>query len=382
VLPKILFVDDEENILMAFTRGLRKQFNVETALGGEIALKLLEESGPYAVIVSDMRMPRMDGVELLALVKERYPDTVRIMLTGNSDQSTAQRAVNRGAIFRFLTKPCDTETLAAVLEIALAQYRLITAEKVLLEKTLRGTIHMLVELLSLLDPVSFGRSQRIGELSERTATKMGMEETWGLGVAAVLSHIGILTIPPSLISKVHGGAFLNSSEREIFDRVPEIGATLIRSIPRLEEVAHIVYYSHKNYNGSGFPPGELSGDAIPQGARILRAVSDFMDLVHKKSTPRAAVLDMFSRTAWYDIEVLQALKKVVEEEEQEEVAEPREVRFEELRPGMTLMAGVETLDGWLVLPQGTMLRASHFEKLKNFRRLFGIREPLVIIESS
>lgn len=193
---KILFVDDEENVLSAYTRVLRKRFLIETALGGAEALERLGTSGPFAVIVSDMRMPEMDGVQLLAKVREISPDTIRIMLTGNADQQTATDAVNKGAIFRFLTKPCEAETLGSVLQAALRQYRLVTAEKELVEQTLRGAIAMLVELLSLLDPESFGRSQRLAELSERVGLAMGLDEPWYLGVASVLCQIGVLTVPP------------------------------------------------------------------------------------------------------------------------------------------------------------------------------------------
>jgi len=102
---KVLLVDDETNVLQAYTRVLRRRFDLEVAQGGAEALESLARSGPFAVIVSDMRMPGMDGVELLAQVRERFPDTTRIMLTGNADQATAMAAVNLGAIFRFLTKP-------------------------------------------------------------------------------------------------------------------------------------------------------------------------------------------------------------------------------------------------------------------------------------
>ena len=132
---KILFVDDEENILQSIKRELRKRFEVFTACGGTEALDVLRKDGPFAVIVSDMRMPVMDGIQLLTTVKDIYPETVRLMLTGNADQETAIEAVNKGAIFRFLNKPCPTPTLAMALALAVRQYRLITAEKELLNKT-------------------------------------------------------------------------------------------------------------------------------------------------------------------------------------------------------------------------------------------------------
>ena len=101
---KVLCVDDDANILSGIQRNLRKQFELETAIGALPALKLIENGCPYAVIVSDMQMPGMNGVEFLNIVRQKYPDTVRVMLTGNADQKTATDAVNRGQIFQFLNK--------------------------------------------------------------------------------------------------------------------------------------------------------------------------------------------------------------------------------------------------------------------------------------
>lgn len=380
---KILFVDDEENVLSAYTRVLRKRFLIETALGGAEALELLRVSGPFAVIVSDMRMPEMDGVQLLAKVKEVSPDTVRIMLTGNADQQTATDAVNKGAIFRFLTKPCESEVLAEVLHAALKQYKLVTAERELVEKTLKGSIAMLVELLSLLDPESFGRSQRMAELSERVARAMGMDEPWILGIASILCQIGVLTVPPQVVEKARRGGILNSAEREIYTRVPEIGSNLIRNIPRMEEVAEVVYYAQKNVNGSGFPHNDVKESAIPLGARILRASGDYLGLLPKKPSSMATLQDMFARTTWYDMDVLQALRKVLQAETDQtpSQAEPELLTLQELEPGFQVLDNVETLNGWLVIPAGTLLRETHLEKLRNFALLTGLKEPITALRA-
>ena len=132
---KILLVDDDPNILQGYQRQLRKRFELDTVLSGREGLEAVASDGPFAVIVSDMRMPGMDGVQFLTQVRETASDTVRMMLTGNSDQQTAMDAVNEGHIFRFLTKPCNTDTFAKALEAALEQYRLITAERELLPGT-------------------------------------------------------------------------------------------------------------------------------------------------------------------------------------------------------------------------------------------------------
>lgn len=377
--PKVLLVDDEENILQAYTRVLRGKFDLDTALGGEAALEKMQDRGPYAVVVSDMRMPGMDGVAFLAWAMAQHPDTVRIMLTGNADQGTAMEAVNKGAIFRFLTKPCDSELLGQTLDLAVRQHELITAEKTLLEDTLKGAIKMLVELLSCLDPISFGRAQAMAAQAEDIAREMGMKNPWVLGIASILSQIGILTVPEGVATKIQTGNFLNSSERDLANRIPEIGADLIKNIPRLEEVADAVLYMNKNFNGTGYPPDARKGEDIPLGGRILRAVWDYERLLPKFGNPIATVRDMETRTTWYDLEVLRAFALCLERQGAEAPPPPtREISLHELRIGQVLVTGIETMDGLLVVPQGTTIGLAHLQKLRNFARLSGLREPLVV----
>ncbi|NTV75314.1 MAG: response regulator, partial [Holophaga sp.] len=176
--PKVLLVDDDPNILAAYTRTLRKRFQFDTAQGGDEALVCIRDSEPYGVILSDMRMPGMDGIQFLSRAKELSPDSVRIMLTGNADQNTAIEAVNQGNIFRFLTKPCDPDTLALSLEAGLKQYQLVTAERELVEGTLKGSLALLVDLLSIADPVAFARSQHLAPLAQKIAKAMDLESPW------------------------------------------------------------------------------------------------------------------------------------------------------------------------------------------------------------
>jgi DNA-binding NtrC family response regulator len=122
-MDKILLVDDDPSVLEALQRQFRKQFSLHTASGGEEGLTMVRVKGPYAVVVSDCRMPALDGIQLLGLVRKIAPDTVRMMLTGNNDLHTAMEAVNQGEIFRFLTKPCAPEIFSKALEDGIKQYQ-------------------------------------------------------------------------------------------------------------------------------------------------------------------------------------------------------------------------------------------------------------------
>jgi DNA-binding NtrC family response regulator len=172
IAERILLVDDDNNILDGYRRSLSREFSMETALGVEEALRLVADSGPYAVVVSDMRMPGMDGIQLLGKIKDLPPDATRAMLTGNAEIETVINAINEDSIFRFLTKPCGKEMMAKTLTAVVVQYRLVTAERNLLERTLSGTIQVLTDVLSLLNPAAFSRAERARRYIHHVVTTM------------------------------------------------------------------------------------------------------------------------------------------------------------------------------------------------------------------
>jgi FixJ family two-component response regulator len=136
MVDKILFVDDDPEILEGFQRLLRKEFVVTVASGGQEGLAAIKQDGPFAVVISDMRMPGMSGAEFLAKMRQKAPETVRMLLTGQTDMHAAIDAINEGNIFRFLTKPCRKEDLVNAINLGLAQYHSVVAEKELVKKAL------------------------------------------------------------------------------------------------------------------------------------------------------------------------------------------------------------------------------------------------------
>ncbi len=192
----------------------------------------------------------MDGIQFLAKVKEIVPDTVRIMLTGNADQSTAIKAVNDGNIFQFLTKPCPDDLFTKTLEAGIEQYRLITAEREILEKTLNGSINILTEILSVLHPDIFGHSMRLRELIQDLAKFMKISGSWEMEMAAMLSPIGYVGIPPEIIVKVQKGETLSSSEKEILAPFPELLITRIKGMT-VRDFRKILYLARRFRLGQG-----------------------------------------------------------------------------------------------------------------------------------
>src|SRR5882672_9179369 len=378
---KILCVDDDANILAGFQRTLSKQFSLDIALGPEEGLAAIKSQGPYAVVVADMQMPGMNGIQFLTKTQEQAPDTVRVMLTGNADQKTAMDAVNQGHVFRFLTKPCSPEELALVLKTGLEQYRLITAERELLGKTLNGSIKMLTDILSILDPQSFGIGQKMREYIRLFAQSLNLKQTWDLELAAMLSQVGFVTIPATVLQKSRAEHGLSGEEKDMLARVPEIGAGLLNNIPRLESVAKIIRYQNKNFDGSGFPSDKLTGEEIPIGSRILRVLGDLL-LIESKDIPRfKALTKMRQCPGRYDPKVLEAIAAAFDvflAAKPADEALTKEIAFKELRVGQVLKANVMTRDGMLIITAGTEVSQVVMEKLHNFAELSGIKEPIYV----
>src|SRR5271165_7129583 len=276
---KILLVDDDSNILEGFRRTLSREFLMETALGGEQALKLVADNGPYSVVVSDMRMPGMDGIQLLIRIKSVSPDTIRVMLTGNADMETAVNAINEGSIFRFLNKPCNKEVMAKTLTAALVQYRLVTAEKQLLEHTLSGSIQVLTEVLSLVNPTAFSRAERARRYIHHIVTKMKLGNPWQYEVAAMMSQLGCVTLAPETVEAVFNGEQLSPAEQAQYDAHPRVAYDLLSKIPRLEPIAWMIEHQNRPLSAPG--PGDFETAEMRRGAGIPRLILAYEKLIHQ-----------------------------------------------------------------------------------------------------
>lgn len=377
---RILFVDDDPNLLASCERNFRRRFSLDTAEGGEIGLAKLAERGPYAVVVADRQMPGMDGIQFLAAVKERAPDTVRIMLTGNADLEATIRVVNEGNIFRFLTKPCPPEILGKALADARAIYRLATAEKELLNKTLSGSIKLLTDILSTVDVKSFGRTEKLRGLINEVTQKAPAENAWEVHLAAMLAPIGYLTLPPETVLKARAGQILSKTEEQLMASVPDIAARLLANIPRLEGVAKIVRFQDKRFDGSGFPASDVQGEAIPWGARLLKILFDMTQLQASGLPLLKALNELQQRQGWYDPDLLAMVRSHFGGAEAEsDSGKPNiSVTVRDLAVGMVLYSDILTKDGTLVLSTGRQINEMALEKIQNFEQLSGIREPIFV----
>jgi response regulator RpfG family c-di-GMP phosphodiesterase len=371
--PRVLCVDDEPLVLEGIAHTLRRGYDVVGVPSGKDALDLLARDGSVAVIVSDMRMPVMDGATFLGKARIVAPDATRILLTGQTELDSAIAAVNEGRIFRFLTKPCAPSALLSSVEGAAQQHRLVTAERVLLEQTLRGSIQMLTEVLALAAPGIFGQAMRIQRHAHELARKLPDVQTWPIEVAAMLSQVGLVALPPSAIEKLQEGKPLAQSEQQAFDRIPSVAEKFIAGIPRLDEVRAALKLQRAPFDGAGAPPGGPRGKDLPLGARVLAIVCDF-DRCEASGTQPALALDtMRSRRGRYDPELLDLFAATLGNTTLE--VEVLEVLARQVRTGMTFLEDVRTQSGMLLVARGHEVTPNLLERFHNFPASF-VREPL------
>lgn len=367
-LPKVLFVDDEQSLLNGIRRVIRTGFELHFAESGAAALELVRAHGPFAVVVSDMRMPVMNGAELLEKLAATAPETVRVMLTGNADQQTAIDAVNRGKIYRFVNKPCQAADLVEVLNGACRQYDLVMAEKVLMEQTLSGVVRLLIEILNSAYPAVFVRVQSLRDLARAYAGALG-GRAWMIDLAAMLSHIGWLTLPHDLVTRSINGAPVSPVEGELMAEVHTTAARLLAGIPRLEELSAIIAPK----------PGTDSIDG--RIFTLLRAASEAM---RRDRCSLAAVLEP-GRLQQVDAMLAERLRELARAPGRaaEAAAAPESVaiRIEsagQIRLGDRLIEDLSFESGELAIGKGIEINEFLLEKLGNLARVRKLRLPVSI----
>lgn len=380
---KILFVDDNQSVLSAFRRNLRKRYDVVTVDSGELALETLKGNDSFGVIVSDMQMPGLNGVEFLERAVELSPNSVRIMLTGNADQETAIDAVNRGQVFRFLNKPCSVDQIIEVLEEAVKQYDVGLIESRMLEETLAGCVKVLSDVLGLVAPFALGSGQRLRDSIAPFIRAVKLKSVWVYEVSSLLSGIGYTALPVSLIRKLESSEGLNSKETALLREVPEIGYELVSEVPKLGVIARAIKYQNKRYDGGGFPEDDVAGADIPLASRILKIFGNRMNLEREGIAEKAAKDKMTSEVGVYDPKILELCFKFYPTYLNASISKDKSVnalQLSELKPGHTVVSDLTTTDGVLFVEAGNRLTAATIRRIRNYVALEQVEGPFYVQE--
>ena len=386
VQARILMVDDEPNVLDGYRRAMHGRVTMVTATSGAEGLTLVrqatEAGDPFAVVVSDMMMPTMNGAEFLGRARTIEPDAVQLLLSGQADLESTIAAVNNGSLFRFLTKPCAMPDLEKALAAAVEQHRLVRAERDLLERTLSGAVQVLTELVSLSSPEVLSRSERVRTIVEIAARELEIDD-WRLPLAAMLSQIGCMAVPDDVLERARTGIELSPHELAVYLSHPATGRQLIERIPRLEDVARWIGDQPVRPPGQGAsvgawqeaPPGS---NTEPAEVVLRTAIALLATLEDTGHLGRA--VHQLEATKRYPEPVLTALGDAATGLAVQ--GSLREITVGQVRPGMLLDSDVITLTGMTLVRRGERVSQAAAMRLANFARTVGIKEPIMVIDGA
>jgi hypothetical protein len=299
-----------------------------------------------------------------------------MLLTGHADMSSAVDAVNEGQIFRFLTKPCPSPLLMAAVDAAAEQHRLVTSERVLLEQTLHGSIKALIDVLALANPVAFGRAIRIKQLVSEMTASLDNSERWQVEVAAMLSQIGCMSLPPDTLERVYYGKTLSDDDAAMVARVPAVTEGLLASIPRIDAIrAMLASYSRPRLQPLGPAGPDDARTLVQRGASLLAAATDFETLTAQGHAATHALDVMRGRAGRYDLRLLDAIGAVRASGAGGD--DVHEITLAGLRVGMIFAEDVKMTTGALLVTRGYEVTEGFVERARNFRST--VREPLRVI---
>lgn len=425
---RILVVDDEPNVLSALQRSLRgRGYQVTTALGGEIALAMLEELQPHAII-SDMRMPGMNGAEFLKASHTHSPDAVRVLLTGYADINSALQAVNEGEIFRYLTKPWDDVQLAAALDEGLERHRLraerdrllrlteqqntelqalnenleglVAARTAELQQALaqneevheelkRGflaTMNMFSSLVEARAGLTRGSARRVADHMRRLGPSMGLSgsEQQDAIFAAMLVDLGKVVLPERLVQFPFSE--LRPEERRQWLAHPQQAASLLMGIDTLRGASEILRALHERFDGTGVPE-QLEGEGIPISARLLAVAADYEGMlagamVRARQAPAEAfkiLRDAGGRR--YDPQVV---ARFIESLQAATLPARKHltVGLHGLTPGMQIAEDVLSKDGFLMLTKGHVIDAALIRHFHVYEARSGTKMAVAVFDTA
>lgn len=426
-VPTVLMVDDEPSVLSALRRVFRAQ-GIQTlqATSGAEGLVLLA-SNRVDLVVSDMRMPEMDGARFLERVKEHDRSIVRILLTGYADMSSTVAAINKGAIHRFIAKPWDDNELVLAVREALVRRGLEQKNAELTELTKRQNeqlreanqtlesrveartvelqqingmldaayedlnntfVHAVNVFSSLLEMRGgqSGHSRRVAEISRETAKRLAMSEREirDVYLAALVHDIGTIGFPDAMLGKAISA--FTADEHQRYRRHTIDGETALMAMTQLQAVARIVRQHHERPDGKGFPDG-LSGPDIVPGARIVAAASGLDDLLQgnmgqqRYSMENAKRMLLGGIDTHYDRTVIETMVQVVDDMAKAAKADVH-LDVRELRPGMVLARAMVSSKGTTLLAAGHVFDERMVRQVQEFSRRESVRMSLWVQRAS
>jgi hypothetical protein len=322
-----------------------------------------------------MHMPGMPGIEFLERVHERYPETVRIMVTADLTQAVAVEAANRAHVFRFLNKPCSRASLLSAVRDGLTEYRRRRTEKELLASTANGCIELLGELLSVVSPLAFAKATRVTRTIDQICQQLHVTDAWELTMAATLSQLGCISLPDQLISRAARREPLSRQSAQLWRSHPQLAHDLIIKIPRLERVAEIVLGQLQPYERTT-DDVELERRSIGWRAACLGAGLEYDSWVELSNEPQHALGRLEQAAQAYPLDVIEAFAEVMRIDTHRR---SRLVMLNEICTGMILLENLVDRDGRVLLTNGQRIAEWHITRLYGLGYGASVRQPVRVL---
>lgn len=384
IAPLILVVDDDPRGIAALEGLLRPEgYRIECAASGAEALDKAARLQPDVVLL-DVMMPDMDGFDVCRAIRSTpaLAEMPIILVTALDDRDAILQGLDAGAD-ELVTKPFNRLIMKTRLRTLtrVNRYRRLVDDRALLQATSEGVISVLTDLLTVVDPVNFGRAQAVRNRVRALADQLQLGDTWTIELAAMLSRIGYLTIPARVQEKERGSESLTPAELTLLARVPEIGRNLLARVPQLHDVAEIVRWQHARYDGGENGEHDLRGESLPLGARLLKVAHDAVELELHGIAPIAAWQTLAGRPGWYDPQALAAAEFVAKGQAPKRASSEtavREAQLHELQPGWRLHQDLIAVDGTLLLGAGHEITPALLEAIRNFSAIAEITNGVVV----
>ena len=376
--PRLLCVDDEPLILEGLVLQLRREFNTTVASSPEEALTLIRDAGqtPFELILSDMRMPTMDGADFLEQARQLSPNSVRLLLTGHADIERTVHAVNEGQIYGYLSKPCPPAELRSILNDAYLEYRKREVQAAVLKKTLRSSVLVLTNILGNVNPAAFGCASRVQRIVKQML-KERVPDPWQFELAALLSQIGCVNLPLETLNRLTAGEPLSEESQRALQNHPGVAADLLRQIPHLEEIAEMVSRQQDPTPETDPAAPLLEQNRTILGGQLLKTALGYDHRVIGGMSHQEAILNLKQHPTDYVPALVQLLEEEVDSTQR--VPLPRYVCADELLNGMTIDEDLITSDGVVLVSAGTLATYPIQQRLQRFAKSGTLDEPFRVL---
>ena len=352
----VLFVDDDPNILKAIKRNLHGRYKVAVAETIDTATEYLDNHH-FPVVFSDMKMPSMNGADFLILVKEKNPDSIRVLLTGESNVNDAIKAINESDIYKILMKPCTPENLCSTIDSALKLYHAHALEAMIMDKSLIGFVYIILDLLKIISPEIFKRSIDITKIVRSPKTNFQVSDSWSFEVACLLMYLGSIHYRLYKFESIYG------SENMV--KVIRKSASLLSKIPKFEPVYQILNDLSEFYHK------QTTIEALDSDSKVLKFLVDYHSMIND-SKRNEKLRHMYSVDVIAQVPFLFG-KKAPE-------TKFRSISVQEVHTGMKTAEDVTTKSGSILIFKDEIITDKHISTLMIFSTKEYLNEPFKVMD--